>query len=103
MGPVQSVANVKSIARDGTETTLSSSLYYLKANQDYVAFDAPPIAHRVEINYVAGYGDADTDIPAPIKQAILFHLAEIYDGRAGASAIPTHSLTMYRAFRNIML
>lgn len=103
MGPLQSITSVKSITRDGTETTLSSSLYFLKANNDFIEFETPPVGHRIEITYVTGYGDSASDVPAPIAQAMLIHLADIYDGRTGVNTIPSQSLEMYRPFKSLLI
>ena len=77
--PVQSITSVKYIDTDGVEQTLSSPNYGL---DDYSprhwlipAIDTEwPDTHEgsnmVKIRYVTGYGDAASDIPDDIRQAI---------------------------------
>jgi len=99
MGPVQSITSVTAISRDGTETVISSDTYYLSAGNKALIFDATVASLRVEIIYVAGYGDSASDVPAAIRQGILAHIAAIYDGRAGASNVPEQARVMYGAYR----
>ncbi len=99
MGPVQSITSVTAFARDESSTTISSASYYLNAGKRVLVFDATPISNRIEIVYVTGYGAAASDVPNPIKQGLLAHIAAIYDGRAGASTIPPQSLGLYGPYR----
>ncbi|MDB2415491.1 head-tail connector protein [Rickettsiales bacterium] len=99
MGPVQSISSVKIITRNESETTLDSSAYYLNAGNERLIFDACPVSHKIEILYVTGYGDAASDVPEPIRNAILAHMAAIYDDRAGGDVIPQQSRELYNAYR----
>lgn len=101
-GPVQSVTEVKVVARDDTETVFNSSHYTLTASKEQLCFDAAPLGHRVEITYVAGYGDSAADIPEALQQGMLAHLAALYDGR-GAHDVPGKSLRFYAPYRRIEL
>jgi len=40
------------------------------------------IANGIEIAFIAGYGDAAADVPAPIRQAILILVAHWYEHRS---------------------
>lgn len=79
-GPVQSVSAVTSVASDGAETVIAAQSYHLNAREDLV-FEAAPTGHQVRIDYVAGYGDAAAGVPVDLTQAILLHVAHLYEHR----------------------
>ena len=99
MAPVQSITSVTAYARDESSTVVSSGNYYLSAGNQKLMFEATTVSHRVEIIYVTGYGASAADVPNPIKQAMLAHIAAIYDGRAGANVIPAQSQSLYAPYR----
>lgn len=103
MGPVQSITSVTAYLRDGTDTLISSSAYYLSAGNQTLVFDSNIVSHRVEIVYVTGYGSSASDIPNPIKQGMLAHIAAIYDGRAGGNVIPPQSQSLYLPYRRVRI
>lgn len=49
-------------------------------------------ASRVEVVYEAGYGTLPSDIPAPIRQAILMLAAEMYETRTSAGSLPDNAV-----------
>lgn len=77
--PIQSIESVKYLDTDGVEQTLDSDQYVL---DDYSAWHSLMPAYAVswpstqdsalavKIRYVAGYGDAGSDVPSPLLQAI---------------------------------
>jgi uncharacterized phiE125 gp8 family phage protein len=100
-GPVQSVAQVKIISRDGSETIVDSANYYLSADKAKLCFDISAMGHLVEVSYIAGFGDA-AKIPAAIKQGILMHVAQMFENRE--SVVLGHgALSLFDSFRSIML
>ncbi|PIR39589.1 MAG: hypothetical protein COV35_03540 [Alphaproteobacteria bacterium CG11_big_fil_rev_8_21_14_0_20_39_49] len=99
MGPVQSITSVTAVQRDESTSVISTNAYYLSAGKRKLIFDANVVSHRVEIIYVAGYGDLADDVPNPIKQGMLSHILAIYDGRAGANVIPPQSQTLYAPYK----
>lgn len=101
-GPVQSITAVRSIARDGTPTTISSAIYFLNAAKDALFFDTHVQGVRVEIDYSAGYGAA-SDIPKAIKQGMLAHIAALYDAREDSGKVPMASAALYHPFRTIRI
>jgi uncharacterized phiE125 gp8 family phage protein len=101
-GPVQSITSVKLIARDTTETIVSSSTYYLNAGKEKLIFDAPPIGHIVEILYVTGYGTASA-VPDEIKQGMLAHISDLYDKRSESVALPESTRNLYSVHRLVRL
>lgn len=98
MGPVVSVTSVKLVQADASESVMSASLYHLSSTRDVLVFDQAALAHRVEITYAAGYGDA-TDIPQPIRQGMLVHAASLYSQRDLSEALPPVSKDLYRFYR----
>lgn len=83
-GPVQAVTLVQAIAKDGSVATVSSATYRLNASKRVIEFDAVVSAHRLEITYIAGYGNAASDVPSPIRAGMLSHIAQLFDGRGDA-------------------
>lgn len=104
LGPVQSVTSVTIVNADDTTEILDSALYHLNAAKDAAIFQAEVLGFRVEILYAAGYGDAP-DVPAPIKQGLLSHIASMYDyrGEGSTGAIPPQSLALYMPYREVTL
>lgn len=47
---------------------------------------------RVEVLYQAGYGSRPNDVPAPIRQAILLLVAEMYENRTSEGKISSDSV-----------
>lgn len=88
---LQSVENVKYIDVNNVEQTLDPSDYSITNeslySRIYPAFEKefPVSRHQgyqnVIIEFTAGYGDASTDIPADIKQAILLMVSDLYANR----------------------
>jgi uncharacterized phiE125 gp8 family phage protein len=90
--PVVSLSSVKYTDADGVEQTVDVG--------DYVLVGAPrgkivlgygeawPSARwqheAVRVRYVAGYGAAGSDVPAPIRHALLVSLTELYENRGDA-------------------
>lgn len=87
-GPIQSISSVKTYDLDNTESTYSSSNYTVDTDGDRFTLNFGSIwpanlrsAAAAIITYVAGYGDAATDVPQAIRTAILMHVQKMYDGR----------------------
>jgi uncharacterized phiE125 gp8 family phage protein len=87
--PVQAVASVKVYASDGSPTTVAGSDYLVDAASrpgrlvpSGVSFPVPgKAAGGIEVAFTAGYGAAATDVPAPIRQALLLLVAHWYEHR----------------------
>ena len=88
--PLASVTSIKYTDYEDTETTFSSDDYYVDTdsvvgkvvlgyNKTWPS-DILKTVGAVKIRYVTGYGDAD-DVPAAIKQVILFMVAHWYETR----------------------
>lgn len=77
--PIQSITSVSTYDGDGAATVFSSSNYFLDSGSspsrlclnNGVVWPTPTRnLNGIEIVYVAGYGDAATDVPAPLRQVI---------------------------------
>lgn len=101
-GPVQSVTSLKIVARDGTETTINSSKYYLNSGKTTLVIDTPLVGHIVEVIYTAGYGDAD-DVPESIKQGMLAHINAMYDRRTANLPLNEVAQAYYNPYRVMRL
>ena len=100
-GPVQEIVTVIMVAQDYTESTLSPSAYYLSAGKRQLVFDAAPMGQVIQVQYIAGYGDA-ADVPAPVKQGILQHIAAMYENR-GQNDLPAAVRSIYAPYRTVRI
>jgi uncharacterized phiE125 gp8 family phage protein len=93
--PVQSIAAVRLYDSTGAATTIAPATYLLDGSGSPArlvrqgapispnAWPSPGrIANGIEIAFVAGYGSAAADVPAPIRHAILLLVAHWYEHRA---------------------
>ncbi|MEL7027677.1 MAG: head-tail connector protein [Pseudomonadota bacterium] len=89
-GPVQSVAYVKTFDADDIESILDPARYVVDGESRPPRIVRKPelswpfvgrAAEGVEIQYVAGYGAAASDVPEELRQAILMLTAHFYEQR----------------------
>jgi uncharacterized phiE125 gp8 family phage protein len=88
---LQSVTSVKYIDEDGDEQTLSSDKYHVDTKAEpgtisLVSGETWPTTKElhpqpVTVKYVAGYGDNASDVPQPIKSAMLLRITDLYEFR----------------------
>ncbi len=88
--PVVSIASVKYVDADGVERTLDASNYTLDADTApgwlLPAWGAEwpatrDVANAVRIRFVTGYGAAESDVPAAIRQWLLVTIGTLYANR----------------------
>ncbi|KKN55343.1 hypothetical protein LCGC14_0583330 [marine sediment metagenome] len=88
--PLQSVTSVTYLDTDGVRQTLSTSIYDVTTNEFKglvtLAFDQVFPFNRgdigsIEVTYVAGYGDAATDVPSTIQLALVQIVADWWEHR----------------------
>lgn len=91
--PAETISTITYYDRDGMPAMLASEAYQLagQAVPPHVVFDhsyLPAVdqdhLNGVEIDYVAGYGAAASDVPAPLRHAILLLTAHLYETREAA-------------------
>lgn len=87
-GPVRAISSVTTYDTEDAASTFGSSNYSLDSagSRLVLAYGSLwPTGLRpraaVEINYTAGYGEAASSVPQPIRTAILIHLATLYEQR----------------------
>jgi len=108
--PVQSVSNIKYYDTSGTEQTLSTSYY----TTDFVSnppriveaygYTWPSLYDRINavtVTYVAGYGDAATDVPAALRHAIKLLVYDWYENR-GSVMVGTITRRIEHAFTSLI-
>jgi uncharacterized phiE125 gp8 family phage protein len=107
--PLQAVTAVTVYAPDGTATVIDPSAYTVDTASQPARIQfgcIPPIGLRainaVSIAFNAGYGDGADDVPAPVREAILEIVAELYtyrgDGPEEISLCAQALLAPYRIF-----
>lgn len=101
--PVQQILSVQVVSKTGVVTPVSSDTYYLMVSGESMAFDVIPLGHRVEIRYRAGYGDTAGDVPEPLRQGMLAHVAALYDTRGDLEQLPASVRRLYMPYRAIQL
>jgi len=109
MPPLISVTSIKTVDEDDTGTTYSSSSYYVRTNPDPGQIvirngDTPPTNTDryyggYEIIYVAGYGDAGTDVPDPVLVAMKLWATLIYENRIPIAEPPVIAKSMLDYYR----
>jgi uncharacterized phiE125 gp8 family phage protein len=94
---LQSVTSITYVDQAGDTQTLSSDLYdvdiFREPGQVTRAVNATYPTVRGDVNgvtivYVAGYGDASTDVPQETIQAIQIMITYYYEDRTGSNPIP---------------
>lgn len=89
--PLQSVTSVKYYDTDDTEATFSSDYYFvdIKSELGRVALNYGEVwptttlrpVNGICVTFVAGYGDAATDVPERVRQAMLLLISHWYENR----------------------
>lgn len=87
--PVQAITQARVLAADLTPTILAASDYILEGKgipprlvRTGLQWPLPGrAASGIEIAFTAGYGAAGSDVPAPIRHAILMLIAHWYEHR----------------------
>ena len=88
--PLQSITSITYVDNAGATQTWASSNYTVDADSDigrvFPAFDKsyPTVRNQrnaVTIRFVSGYGSSTSDVPEPIRHAILLIVAELFERR----------------------
>jgi uncharacterized phiE125 gp8 family phage protein len=87
--PLQSIDEVRVLSADGDPTIIAAGNYLADSAsvpprlvRTGVIWPQPgQAANGIEIDFTAGYGDAASDVPAPIRQAVLLLIAHWYERR----------------------
>jgi len=91
--PLQSVTSIKYIDTDGVQQTWDSSLYQVNTKSTpgcilpvdgEIYPETDFVINAVVIEFVAGYGDEASDVPAPLRHAMKLIIGELYVRREEA-------------------
>lgn len=114
--PLQSVTHVKVYDAADVASTLDPVLYQVDTASSRLSLRANAVwpfigraMNGFEVQYVAGYGPAATDVPMALRRGVLAHVAHLYaqrgDGltregvREAMTAIPREALALYAPYR----
>jgi uncharacterized phiE125 gp8 family phage protein len=104
MGPVRHINNITIVHKDAATTVVDSNRYHLNSAKTQLMLDSSITGFHIEISYDAGYGDSSDDLPAPVRQGMLCHMASLYENRGeDIVAIPQQAYTLYMPFREVLL
>ena len=89
IAPVQTITAVRTYDAAGAAQTLAPSAYFLdgagnppRLVRTIAAWPAPGRpANGIEIAFAAGYGSLESQVPAPLRQAILLLVSHWYENR----------------------
>jgi uncharacterized phiE125 gp8 family phage protein len=110
--PLLSVVSVKYLDPNGDEQTLAGTEYTVEISQfvgrillgygkSWPAIRCVPGA--VRIDFTAGFGPAGSDVPAPIRQAMLMFVAHLYETRSVDAELPRAIDALVAPFRLIKI
>lgn len=115
--PLQDVTSLKFFDNNGASQTLAQNSYYWVVSSEDPAYIRKkynavyPILDygrpdAIEIAFTAGYGDAATDVPEPIRLGIKLMLTKYYEHRSDVvvgpqqvNLIPNHVADMIHSYR----
>lgn len=115
VAPVGSIAAARVFDAVGTPQAMAANVLVLEQGNDppliRIALPSPPIgrlARGLEIDVVAGYGPAATDVPAPLRQAVLRLVARWFENRGDvvsrdAEALPVEIAALIRPYKRARL
>jgi uncharacterized phiE125 gp8 family phage protein len=96
-GPVQGVTFVTV-----DEVSISDTHYRLSADKTQLVCEAALAGDVIVIRYVCGFGDAEDDVPADVRQAMLQHVTLMYGERESVLP-PVASAAVYARYRGVRL
>lgn len=107
--PLSEVTAVRLTNKTGEETVLAGDQYSvnLKARPARLCLETPQnitIDQSLSVDFMAGYGTGESDIPAPFTQAILLLIAQLYErGDECPENIPLMVQALLMPYRGLRL
>lgn len=95
--PIQSIASIKYFDSDNNEQTLTVSDFYFHGDEDWAYIEPKPGTNwpgtydrldAITVEFVAGFGDSETDVPESIRQCIRLLVGHWFENRE-ASVVGT--------------
>lgn len=102
-GPATSITSISLTNESGTTTVMNPANYRLSVSGRSVLFTNAPSIEKLTIRFVASLYAAAADVPAPIVQGILHHVAALVEQRDGAVGMPMQSVTCFSPYRLVTL
>lgn len=106
--PLQSLTSITAYDLDDTANVLDPALYRVDASAApaRVAWKETTLAptnlrtfNALAIAFTAGYGAAATDVPEPIRRAMLMIVADLYTHRGDDAPTPASALALLESYR----
>ncbi|HCR86348.1 MAG TPA: hypothetical protein DIV86_06685 [Alphaproteobacteria bacterium] len=99
--PVLSVSEVRIINADDSTSIVDDSRYYLSSGNEKLICDTIFSGKRIEVDYFAGISETAETTPDFIKQALLNHIANMYERKTASSNIPELARYLYNFHRRV--
>lgn len=99
VGPAQEVAQISAYDANGNDTEISSDSYRLTIDGYGIVFPNVPAGESFAVEFTAGL----TQVPAPLKQGMLHHIAAMLEQRGGQVGLPEISRQLYQPYRRVRL
>lgn len=103
LGPAQSITSITLITEAGATTTMNASNYRLSVDGFAVLFTNAPSIEKIVVRFVAGMATTLSEIPLPIVQGMLHHIAVMMENRDGDVPMPVQAMACYQPYRRISL
>ncbi len=102
LGPIQSIVQVD-VNYNGQLSTLTTDQYEISADYREINIAETVTADRVIIQFVAGYGDTISDIPAAIRQGMLHQISYLFHNRESGQLITEQAQQLWSKYRDMTL
>lgn len=103
VGPAQSITSLSLTSESGDVSVVNASSYRLSVDGFAVLLSNVPVAEKMTVRYSAALAATAAEIPAPIIQGILHHMAVMMETRDGMAPLPMQAMTCYAPFRRVSL
>lgn len=98
--PINSIESIIGVGLNGSHEEVVD--YNFDEVGGILVFNNIKKYYRLDIEYFAGYTTTKS-IPIDLKQAILMHIARMYEDRTGYSQLPINSMNVYRKYKELKL
>ena len=95
--PILKIEQFKLYRYNGEAIYLAKEHYFLDG--EHIKIKRHYAIEKAEITYKIGF--LKEQLPAPIKQGMLEHLAKLYDLRGSDQALPAAAKSMYQAYKRV--
>jgi len=98
--PVKSITSIKIIDYEEKITIVENTHYYFDGINGTINFDTEfSNFYRIDIEYIAGM----IEINPELIQALLMHIASMYENKNGDLEIPVYTMNVYSRYKRIKL